>query len=267
MITMMHQKFSQVYTATRNLSFDEACCPWRGRLKWKVYNPAKPNKFHMKLYTVCEAESGYVIGFDVYTGSTECVVYGEGVDVDPDFTQTTKIVVGLLAYCGLLNKGYHVYMDNYYNSPELLDFLDSLDTYACGTLRTNRKQVPKALKGTKLRKGEAVFRRRGNLLALKWHDKRDVSMLSTIHEAKRVVPEIDDNIDEMAEMKPTCIADYCKFMGGVDVADHMLQYYSVFRKTNKYWRKLFFHLLNMIITNAWLLYKKYGHNRAEMSHS
>ena len=41
-------------------------------------------------------------------------------------------------------------------------------------------------------------------------------------------------------IKPTCVVDYCKNMGGVGVADQMLQYYEALRRTVKWWKKLFF---------------------------
>ncbi len=147
-VDMLRRRFIDVYQPQQDLSFDEGGCPWKGRLSWRVYNPRKPHKFHIKLYELCEAGSGWVVGFDIYTGGR-----GEGIaqyaeevlDDAENATQTTKVVIGMLAYCGLLEKGHRIYMDNYYSSPELYDALELLGTYACGTLRSNRKEVPKAL--------------------------------------------------------------------------------------------------------------------------
>ena len=171
MISMMSRTFDMYYPEEA-LSFDEGTCPFKGRVRFRVYNPNKPHKFGIKLYQVCEASSGYCIGFDIYSGEEGCTVYSEAVDIDPESSQTTKIVVGLLAYCGLLGKGHKVYLDNYYTSPELYSALQYLETYACGTLRVNRKLVPKAFKQVKLKKGEGIYRRMGNLLALKFKDER-----------------------------------------------------------------------------------------------
>ena len=80
----------------------------------------------------------------------------------------------MLAFCGLLSKGHHVYIDNCYTSPELMEELDLLNTYACGTLRTNRQDVPKAIQCVRnLQQGEAIFRQKENMLVLKYHDKRE----------------------------------------------------------------------------------------------
>jgi hypothetical protein len=139
--------FSEVYSPDRHLRFDEAVCAWKGRLRFCVYNPAMPTWFGIKLYQVCEAKSGYCIGFDIYTGSTPCTQYADALGISEDATTTTRTVIGLLTRCGLLEQGHHVYMDNYYTSPELFEELRVHSTYACGTLRKNRKGVPEALRG------------------------------------------------------------------------------------------------------------------------
>lgn len=211
----------------------------------------------MKLYQVCEAESGWVCGFDIYTGTTECANYAEAVSDSP-MTQTTRIVVGLLAYCGLLDNGHTVYMDSYYSSPELYDLLELHGTYACGTLRKNRAQVPEAIKQIKCKEGEGIFRRRGNLLALKFRDKRDIHMLSTKHDAK--MSEITNRRGHIIR-KPQLMIEYVNKMGGVDLSDQLQQYYGLFRKTRKYWKKLFFYLFNLIITNSYILHKKFTENK------
>ena len=93
--------------------------------------------------------------------------------MDPDCTQTTKTVVGLMQKCNLIGKGHYVYLDNYYSSPVLFSESHYLDTVACGTVRGQRKNLPKAVTKVKLRKkGDCVFRRNGPLLYLKWKEKR-----------------------------------------------------------------------------------------------
>ena len=52
-----------------------------------------------------------------------------------------------------------------------------------GTVRSNRKNMPKAVVGVKLKKGESCFRRNGELLCMKWCDKRQVIILTTIDDA------------------------------------------------------------------------------------
>ena len=92
---MMDRTFMQTYKCGRDLSFDEGCCPYKGRVDFHCYNPSKPSKWHLKLFEVSDARTGYVIGFNVYTGKNETKCALNANVMDPDSTQTTKVVVSL----------------------------------------------------------------------------------------------------------------------------------------------------------------------------
>ena len=95
--------------------------------------------------------TGYIIGFDVYTGKGTFSSANGSHPMDPQCTRTTMLVLGLLEKFKLLDKGHRVYMDNYYTSPELLEELYFRETYACGTVRNNRKGMPITMKAMKQR--------------------------------------------------------------------------------------------------------------------
>ena len=102
-------------------------------------------------------------------------------------TQTPRTVVGLLDSVQLLGKGHIVYLDNFYNSYQLNLELYVRDMYVAGMLRSNRKGKSKAVVTAKLKKGEAVYRRNGPVLCLRWCEKkRMVTMMSTVHPAVNV---------------------------------------------------------------------------------
>ena len=98
-----------------------------------------------------------------------------------DFPITSKIVLTLIDE--LLDKGYCLYTDNFYTSPNLADYLAQRQINTIGTLRLNRIGVPKSVKEAKLKKGEATAAYRKKLIVLKWKDKKDVTILSSIHDA------------------------------------------------------------------------------------
>lgn len=93
------------------------------------------------------------------------------------------------------------------------------------------------------------------MLALKYYDKRDVNILSTVHSATNVIfNKVDQEGNNLK--KPEAIVDYVKHMNGVDVHDQILKNYSCVRKSVKWWKKLFFHLFCALLTNAYILYRK-----------
>ena len=134
----------------------------------------------------------------------------------------------------LLGKGHHVYMDNYYSSPELFFELHFKEIFACSTCRSNRKNMPESITKAKLKKkGECVFRRNGPLLCLRWKEKKNVTMLSTVYEAIFVETGCVDREGKKIE-KSECIYYCCGRIGGMDLSDQLLNYYSFLRKSMKW---------------------------------
>ena len=256
LINMIDRNCLHVYTPKQNMSVDEASCPFKGRLGFKMYNPRKPARFHIRLYQVCESESGYCTGLEIFTGNKNSRCIKKSKPIDPGCTVTTKLVLGLLQKCNLLDRGYHVYMDNYYTSVELMEEMYLRSTFGAGTCRSNRKGLPKALTEVKLKTGEMCFRRSDTMLALKWFDKRAVLMLSTIHDAVEITTGKKDRHGNPIT-KPECIHQYTINMRGCDLSDQLMTSYSLLRRSLKWWRKLFFHLFSLCINNAYILYKKF----------
>ncbi|KAF2897257.1 hypothetical protein ILUMI_08918 [Ignelater luminosus] len=96
-------------------------------------------------------------------------------------------------------------MDNYYSSPELYDLLCQLKTDAIGTVRVNRKQLPKSVTQKKLQRGETASAFKEKLMCLKWHDKKDITMMSTIHSNDMI--EMQTKRGDVKH-KPLVIIDY-----------------------------------------------------------
>ena len=82
---------------------------------------------------VSEPSTGYICGFEVYTGDASGQSQGNAQELQ-DASKTSCIVLGLLDSVQLLGMSHHVYFDNYYNSPDLIDLLHKRKTHACGTV-------------------------------------------------------------------------------------------------------------------------------------
>ena len=136
-------------------------------------------------------------------------------------------------------------------------------TYACGTVRQNRKGLPNAVKKAKLQPLQSFFLRNGPLLCLKWSGekkkstKKPVTILSTIHEASELLTRKKDAHGNRIP-KPVAIHQYTQNMAGVDISDQYMSFHVALHKSMKWSQKLFFHFLNMVILNAYLLNKKFG---------
>jgi hypothetical protein len=85
-------------------------------------------------------------------------------------TTTHATVTGLTTR--IQNFGHKLYMDNFFSSPDLFDYLHTKAINFCGTVRPNRKEMPRDF-GTKLRlkRGDLKTRVRGVLTAIVWKEK------------------------------------------------------------------------------------------------
>jgi len=150
-----------------------------------------------------------------------------------------------MEYGGFLDKGYQLFVDNWYTSPTLFHLLQSRKTNAVGTAQLNRKFMPKDL--CVRRKGDVDYHSsRTGLLALLWKDNAVVALLSKVHTAA------------MEGRKPLVVNDYNVGMKGVNIGDQMASYYPTPRRSKVWYRKIFFNLFDMAIVNAWTLHRALG---------
>ena len=103
-------------------AIDEGMLKWRGRLFFCIYNKDKPTKYGIKAYILADSASGYCWNMDIYHGKRKSI---------------KETVTGLLTNI-CLGLEHSLYMDNWYNSVELSEFLLTAQVHTVGTLRKNR---------------------------------------------------------------------------------------------------------------------------------
>ena len=242
--------FPRYYQPGQCMSVDEMMIGTRCRISFLQYLPKKPTKFGIKVFVNSEAKTGYVLTFQVYTGKlSDTESSSKGV--------AHRVVMDLVD--PYLGKGHWLFTENYYSSPAL--FLDLLEhnTYATGTVRPNRKNYPEILKSeSKMDVGSYHFATSGDLVAVRWHDRRDVYMVSTAHNTSVEVAmkRPKGSRDKQPLLCPSCVSDYNMYMGGVDLADQYISYYSLTqRRTLKWWKKVFWRMIDISILNSWIIFR------------
>ena len=239
----MKTKFSTKFKPFQYLCIDESLVLWRGRLAFRQYMPEKRHRFGLKLFLICDVESGYILDFIVYTGAQT------DVEVDKNFGFTGSLINTLIRpYSG---KGHNVYADSWYASPKLFEHLHDNRTGACGTVRPNRKGMP-ALPA--VRQGDVFACHNNKIMCIKWSSKRMVHMITSIHENKVITTDKRDHRTGEQIQKPAAVQDYTMKMRIVDKADMLISCVECLRKSVKWYKKLFFHIVDMARLNAYYMY-------------
>lgn len=191
---------------------------------------------------------------DVYTGKSE--------DKEED-ESTVESVVKALTSDIQGEQPYHLFADNFYSSIPLALKLLEKKIYFTGTLKENRKYIPKVLKDYPLaRKGDCAYicSSRG-LILVKLLDTKIVYFISTAHlDCQQVKIKRNDGSGNMVDrILPKITADYNEHMGSVDQHNQYTTYYTYGRRCSKWWQSLFFNMISALVTNAWITYKAVSH--------
>jgi len=91
-------------------------------------------------------------------------------------------------------------------------------------------------------------------MVLKWLDRREVFMLSTLFDDELAdCGKIDRNGVNIKKLN--CVVNYNACMGSIDKTDMLLSSVECVRKTLKWYKKIFFHLIDLCLLNAFSTYK------------
>ena len=243
-------KFWTMYIPTTGTyTVDESMVKFKGRLGFRQYMPAKPTKWGVKIWSLCDSITGYMSRFQVYTGRDGRVV---------EHGLSHRVVMDLMEGMGEERTYATVYMDNYYTSVPLLQDLRQSGLYGCGTVRANRRGLPTDLlpRNVRLRKHDFKIAQLNDITFGIWQDTKAVCVLSNCHspyDVGQVRRRVDGHRQDVNA--PKSLSDYQLFMKGVDLCDQMTGYYLLQHRSKKWWRRLFFYLLSVSMHNAYIVAK------------
>lgn len=242
-----------------HLSVDEQMCSTKARSLLKQYLPDKPHKWGFKLF-VLSGVSGFAFKFEVYAGQENKLSTGE-----PQLGASSNVVVRLTRDVAA-NMNYRVFFDNYYTSLPLIEYLANRGILSLGTIRKNRipgcklpdeKVFKKEPRGTSV---EQVGDHNGiDISVVAWRDNKIVTLASNFagKNPTSSVRRYDKTRKQyiMVE-RPSVVAEYNRHMGGVDLLDCIMGHYKIKLRSKRYYIRLFYHLLDLVMSNSWLLYRK-----------
>lgn len=255
LLNVVKQNFLRI-PKEQHLSVDEQMIPFKGRSVMKQHMPKKPHRWGYKMFVIAGGESGICYDFTLYTGKSTNPRFGFCTDIVLDLCETVPRMMN-----------HKIYTDNYFTTIRLQVELMKLGIFSVGTVRTNRlpdvalkeaKQLSRDGRGSSdhgVVKVDDV-----KLCATRWYDNSIVTCLSTLHG-----PDHADTVKRWSARekkhinvsRPNVIKAYNQYMGGVDLSDMLISLYRINIRSKKYYMKIIFHLIDLSIVNAWLMYRRH----------
>uniref|UniRef100_A0A8C7X1T9 PiggyBac transposable element-derived protein domain-containing protein n=1 Tax=Oryzias sinensis TaxID=183150 RepID=A0A8C7X1T9_9TELE len=255
LLEMISSRCKAAYHPRQHISVGERMVATKGRLQIKEHVDAdKPTKWGLNFFVLADV-NGYTIDYMLHSGEKQRAS-GKGLAFD---------VVAELVNREYLGRGYIVYCDSFYTSPVLFRHLIQQGFGACGMYKQGRTGVPTTKLNAlnrKSKRGSIRWIRDGDLLYVRWMDTREMSLCTTVHPVhggETVVrwQKTEDGRSQRAPLpRPTAVSEFNKYMGGVDTSGQMLTTNSVHRKTRRWDVTVFQHLLDIAVTNSYIIQKE-----------
>ncbi|CAK1581447.1 unnamed protein product [Parnassius mnemosyne] len=259
------RKKCQAVPKRETLSVDEQMCATKACNFLRQYLPNKPHKWGYKLLVLCD-DKGFAYDFEIYSGAEN----------DPelrlpdecDLGASSNIVVRLCRSVPR-NQNYKIFFDNYYTSPELISYLAKKGIHTLGTV--NKGRMGMTLKMPSQKELTAATRPRGYsegwvatvdavpVSAVLWLDSKSVVLASSFvgEQPKYKVKRFCKKRKQYTEVNaPNIIGHYNRHMGGVDLLNSFIGKHKIKMRTRKWYMRIFYHLLDVMLINSWLLYKR-----------
>ena len=96
------------------------------------------------------------------------------------------------------------------------------------------------------------------LSCFRWRDKKDVLMINSVY------PHSMDMTDSRKPvLKPSSIINYNMNMGAVDHSDKVTKPFVTERKTVKWYKKVYFHLVDLAVYNSYIVWRSFDPTRSK----
>lgn len=253
-------------------SVDEMVVPYKGRRAGnrRQYLKNKPKKWGFKVF-VRAGVSGMIYDFLLYGGDEDTFRPYKFSTAEELLGSGAKVVISLCKSIQQPTCSF-VFFGNFFCSLELLILLrEKYGIFSLGTIRADRlRNCPLTSDKVLAKRGRGSFDmavdNSHKVCVVKWEDNRSVCLASTYCEAQPLgtikrFPKRSKSSASGPRSKdditcPHIIKQYNSFMGGVDLADMLVALYRTAFRTHRWYMAIFSQLLDMCITNAWLLYKR-----------
>lgn len=230
------------YTSYSECTVDEQLLSFRGRCKFRVYMKDKPDKYGLKIISLNDSQTSYMIFAIPYLGkNSETLENGENVS-EYYFRLVTVPIY---------NSHRTVTCDNWYTSIPLITKMlkDPYKIKITGTIRKNKPEIPSDFIASVAKKDRprTKFCHTNEITLLTYAPKKKANNKIVLLASSFM------HTDEMTDDKANIFLYYNRNKGGTDTFDKLCHSYSVHKKSNRWPLRYFFGMLDQAAVNARIL--------------
>lgn len=251
----------ELFQPFQDISADERMLPSKHKLSGiRQFCKNKPIRFGFKLFVLACTKTGYTYDFLVYLGKKGTVIANKTKGL------AYNIVMQLCK--SFYFQGYHLFVDRFYTSLHLAQDIFEKGINFVGTVNYCSTAMPKCFKDVHewekvASRGDLRWIRTGDFVVVQWLDSNTVTLISSMHKGSDIT-----QCDRMRKdrtgykrkktVQPLVVHDYNTGMGGVDKSDQFLHKYPCYiRSRYHWWKVLFFHCIDMMIVNSFIIFSEY----------
>lgn len=148
----INKAMKNYFVPYQNILIDESLIGMKNRCVFIQYLPKKKHcRFGINKFELCDSKTSYIYNVSLYSGKDFLA------DGNDPFTQ--KVMLNELSQSKLLDKGYHIFTDNWYIKLPLAKELWTRKTFILGTVNKNNKDLSTDVKEKALGRGESIYYR------------------------------------------------------------------------------------------------------------
>ena len=258
----LNKCFTKFYSPKKDIAIDETVRRFKGKWGSKVYAPDKPAKFGIKYYCLVD-KSGYLLWFKLHRSKKTLLICEEEED-NVTFNLCKQAIDHLLVKNP--SGSFHLFVDNYYGSLKLAEYVLSKNWNLTFALRANRTEtssllasIKKSITHTDTGPFNVVVNKAKTLAVGAWKDKGWFYFISSTHSNSIIMASRNKNGERLIEPVVEAAHYYTKVgMGAVDRLNQVLRSHDWHHK-NMSWRGCHFQtIFRFILVNSWVIWKYYN---------
>jgi len=229
------------YEPSHLCTVDEQLLDFRGRCLFRVYMKDKPDKYGLKLISLNDAETSYMIYALPYLGKTTPIELLPDEKVPEYFFRKVSEPI--------YNTNRAVTADNWYTSVPLLQrmFKEPYNIKITGTIKKNKREIPAEFKVAPKERPSYKFDHASNITLLSYAPKKKKSTKIVLLVSSYM------HTREITDTKPNLVRYYNKTKGGTDTFDRLCHSYTVSGRSHRWPQRIFCGILDQAIVNARIL--------------